>query len=416
LTDFISSVSIDNSANCVVSGSSSSSTGIATPGTHQVNLAGATDAILMKFNANGTRLWGTYVGGTANDQIRSVGTAPDNSIFVGGGTVSLNGIANTGAFQTTYGGGTWDGYLAHFTTNGALDWSTYYGGSLYEEVFNVSVINNSEVYLVGQGSSTNGLSSPNSHQPTYSGGSYDAFLAKFGNCQPVQTSQSEITCNNYTWAANGQTYTQSGSYNVVLTNSSGCDSIVTLNLTINPSSMGDESISSCDSFLWNANGTTYTLSGTYTAILINTYGCDSLATLNLTIQNSSDTTLLLSAIDSYTLNNQTYTQNGIYTQVLTNSNGCDSTITIDLSLEFTGGMELSKSIIQIFPNPTTSGINICTYFPDETTYAISDEMGRIILQGKITDAKAFINTQALSPGSYFMRFREHAEVVRFIQK
>lgn len=414
--DFVSSVSIDNLANCVVAGSSSSSSGISTSGANQVALAGATDGILMKFNANGTRLWGTYVGGTANDQIRSVGIAPDNSIFVGGGTVSLNGIANTGAFQTTYGGGTWDGYLAHFTTNGALDWGTYYGGSLYEEIFNVSVINNSEVYLVGQGSSTNGLSSPNAHQVTYGGGSYDAFLAKFGNCQPVQTSQSEITCNNYTWSANGQTYTQSGSYSVVLTNTSGCDSTVTLNLTINPSSMGDESISSCDSFLWNANGSTYTISGTYYAILSNTYGCDSLATLNLTIQNSSDTTLFISAIDSYTFYNQTYTQNGIYTQVLTNSNGCDSTITIDLSLAFTGGIENSKTIFQLFPNPTSSGINIYTNFPDETDYEISDETGRIILQGKISDTKAFINTQALSPGSYFIRFHKHAVVVRFIQK
>ena len=53
----------------------------------------------------------------------------------------------------------------------------------------------------------------------------------------------------------------SGSYTWTGTNSVGCDS-VTLNLTINNSSTSSSIITACDSFDWN--GQTYTSSGTYT--------------------------------------------------------------------------------------------------------------------------------------------------------
>ena len=46
------------------------------------------------------------------------------------------------------------------------------------------------------------------------------------------------------------------------TNAEGCDSTATLNLTINNSSSSSEDITACDSFDWN--GVTYTESGTYT--------------------------------------------------------------------------------------------------------------------------------------------------------
>ena len=65
------------------------------------------------------------------------------------------------------------------------------------------------------------------------------------------------------------------------TNSAGCDSTATLNLTINNSSSSSEDVTACDSFDWN--GVTYTESGTYTFTTTNSAGCDSTATLNLTI-------------------------------------------------------------------------------------------------------------------------------------
>lgn len=54
-------------------------------------------------------------------------------------------------------------------------------------------------------------------------------------------------------------------------------------VTVNNATSGSETVTTCDSYTWAANSTTYTTSGTYTATLVNAAGCDSIATLNLTI-------------------------------------------------------------------------------------------------------------------------------------
>ena len=57
----------------------------------------------------------------------------------------------------------------------------------------------------------------------------------------------------------------------------------TLNLTINTSSSSNTDVIACDSYEWN--GETYTENGTYTYNTVNSFGCDSTAILNLTINN-----------------------------------------------------------------------------------------------------------------------------------
>ena len=54
----------------------------------------------------------------------------------------------------------------------------------------------------------------------------------------------------------------SGVYTNVTTNSNGCDSTATLNLTINPSTTSSVDVTECDTYTWN--GQTYTASGAYT--------------------------------------------------------------------------------------------------------------------------------------------------------
>jgi len=90
-------------------------------------------------------------------------------------------------------------------------------------------------------------------------------------------------CNGYIWPVNGQTYTQSGTYSKVLTNSAGCDSIITLILTINNSSTSTTNISACNSYFWHDS--TYTISGTYSVVFPggSIMGCDSTAVLNLIV-------------------------------------------------------------------------------------------------------------------------------------
>ncbi len=93
----------------------------------------------------------------------------------------------------------------------------------------------------------------------------------------------QTACDSLTWI-DGITYTSSTTTpTFTLQNAAGCDSIVTLNLTITHPSSGSETQTACGSFLWPFNGQTYTASGQYTDTVPNAGGCDSIITLDLTI-------------------------------------------------------------------------------------------------------------------------------------
>jgi hypothetical protein len=140
-------------------------------------------------------------------------------------------------------------------------------------------------------------------------------------------------CQSYTWT-NGVTYTSSDTIaKDTFVNAAGCDSIVTLNLTINYASTSTDSISSCVSYTWT-NGVTYTSSDTIAKdTFVNAAGCDSIVTLNLIILNPSSDTLNISECYSYTSSSgNTWTSSGIYFDTLTNAAGCDSVITFNLTI------------------------------------------------------------------------------------
>ena len=115
-------------------------------------------------------------------------------------------------------------------------------------------------------------------------------------------------CDSYIW--DGNTYSVSGIYTNVYTNSVGCDSTHTLNLTINNSNTGSSSVTVCDSYLWD--GVIYTTSGAYSNTYTNLLGCDSIHTLNLIINQSDTSYTNITACDSVVWNGNTYTQSGTY--------------------------------------------------------------------------------------------------------
>ncbi|GEM_PF-3302432 len=145
---------------------------------------------------------------------------------------------------------------------------------------------------------------------------------------------SQVACDSYTWL-DGNTYTSSNnSATWVLTNAAGCDSTVTLDLTITNSNNGSDIQTHCDSYTW-IDGNTYTSSNnSATWVLTNAAGCDSTVTLDLTITNSNAGTDIQTVCDSYTwIDGNTYTEsNNTATWILTNASGCDSTVTLDLTI------------------------------------------------------------------------------------
>jgi PKD repeat protein len=148
------------------------------------------------------------------------------------------------------------------------------------------------------------------------------------------TSQETVSsCGSYTSPSSNYTWTSSGTYYDTLTNSLGCDSVITVILTILQSTTVTVNPVVCDEYI-SPSGITWNVSGNYMDTIPNTVGCDSIITINLTVLNSTAATLTETACFSYVSpsGNEVWTSTGTYVDTLQNSNGCDSVITVNLTI------------------------------------------------------------------------------------
>jgi hypothetical protein len=224
-------------------------------------------------------------------------------------------------------------------------------------------------------------------------------------------------CNGDSLLVGGAYQTISGSYDDVYSTNSGCDSIVTTTLTINSAITGiDIQQAVCD-FVW-INGVTYNTSdSTSSFTLSSASGCDSIVTLNLTI-NPIITTIVQNGndIEASVVNGTapytylwstgetnaiiTPSANGLYSVVVSDADSCLSDTAIFL-VEFvnTTGIENWSNSVSIYPNPTSDILTISTgNYSGLITTNIYDLFGRKII---ITNEKE-VSLKAFADGVYIL--------------
>jgi hypothetical protein len=177
----------DNHDNIIFTGWTYSTNFPTTTGAQQTSKSGTSttsDAFVVKLDNAGSRLWGTYYGGTGTEDddpvaIGYAGMATDGvgNIFITGSTTG-NFPTTTGAYQTTYGGGT-DGFAVKFDTSGVRQWATYIGGSAKDIGAGIASNAVGGVLVTGFTSSTNTsfAMSTNTYQANNAGGE-DVFVIK----------------------------------------------------------------------------------------------------------------------------------------------------------------------------------------------------------------------------------------------
>ena len=158
---------------------------------------------------------------------------------------------------------------------------------------------------------------------------------RYSNGGDTVQPEADTVCDTYQWTATGRSYTTSGIYQARLTNQEGCDSLVWLRLALRYTTRANSVLSCCDSYYWNISQTTYNVSGIYYDTSVNTAGCDSIRSLELTVYYASARTSVdVLRCGSYTwdANDEHYTISGIYEHTLRNRHGCDSTVVLNLQL------------------------------------------------------------------------------------
>ncbi len=157
-------------------------------------------------------------------------------------------------------------------------------------------------------------------------------------CANSSSTSDIIVCDSYVSPSGNYTWTTSGTYMDTILNSAGCDSLLTINLTVHKAAYDTATVSACDSYTWSRNNQSYSTSGKYSFVVANAVGgvCDSIYVLDLAIYKAAYDTATVSACDSYTWprNNQSYSTSGKYSFVVANAVGgvCDSTYVLDLAI------------------------------------------------------------------------------------
>lgn len=132
----------------------------------------------------------------------------------------------------------------------------------------------------------------------------------------------------------GQVADSTGTYISTVPTTAGCDSTVTLQLTVLPEVSTSVVQTICFGETFDFNWTSYSSSGTYSVTLTAANGCDSITILNLTVlpQIETSTGISICPGDSVFYNGLYYYTAGSYVDTLTSSNGCDSISTLQISL------------------------------------------------------------------------------------
>ncbi|MBR1765960.1 MAG: gliding motility-associated C-terminal domain-containing protein [Bacteroidales bacterium] len=132
----------------------------------------------------------------------------------------------------------------------------------------------------------------------------------------------------------GETFTKADTVELELYDHYGADSTVVLILNVNPTFQSSLDTAICDNQYIIVGNQSIAEAGLHTVSLLSAEGCDSTVTVFLTVNPTFQTHVhdTTCANDSYSFGNQTFSQSGNYSYPFVNAFGCDSIITLHLNI------------------------------------------------------------------------------------
>lgn len=369
-------ITTDNANNVYVTGYLNASMD-ADPGAGVYNLAttGANDIFVEKLNSSGGFSWAFVLGATNNDNGRDIAVGANGNVYTCGYYRSSFDFDPGPGTTTATSNGLGDIFIHAVDNNGNFLWVKPVGGSGEDYIKSVHITNANSILATGWFVGTIDFNPGSEVYNLTSAGSNDAFVQKF--CLPSSSNINVSACYTYSSPSNNYTWTVGGVYQDTILNVEGCDSIITINLTINGTTFNTINAEACDIYMSPSGNYTWSAAGTYTDTITNFNGCDSILTINLSMLQS-DTNITISN-GTYTVGqtgaiyqwfdcnlqaiipgetNQSFTPtaNGSY-GVWISYNGCIDT-TSCYTINNVGIENSSESNLLIYPNPASEIIQI----------------------------------------------------------
>ncbi|MFM8317195.1 MAG: cohesin domain-containing protein, partial [Bacteroidota bacterium] len=151
--------------------------------------------------------------------------------------------------------------------------------------------------------------------------------------------------NTIQWRRNGTdiagatnntlTASDAGAYTARVTSSTGCAATSNaVQVTVRPNSASTVSASICQGQSYSFGSQSLTSAGTYNRTVTSANGCDSVITLNLTVNPTYNSSIQASILfgNTYSLGSQNLTSSGTYTEVFQSTKGCDSIVNLTLTV------------------------------------------------------------------------------------
>ncbi len=203
------------------------------PGVTELTSSGSTDFFIQKLDMDGNLLWAKQIGGTEQDRGYDLKLDASNNIYVTGlfaGTVDFD--PNAGVTNLTSEGSA-DIFIQKLDQDGNFIWAQTMGGTDIDQGFAIDVDPESNVYVAGNYKLTVDFDPGAGEFNLESIGNADIYFLKLNACSPSATTDEITSCISYTWTDGVTYYEDNNSATQNLLNIDGCDSIVTLDLTIN---------------------------------------------------------------------------------------------------------------------------------------------------------------------------------------
>jgi hypothetical protein len=197
-----------------------------------VTSAGLDDAFVVKFSSDGEHAWTKTIGSTGYDRTAAVTTDAQGNVYATGifqGTVDLN----PSAVVENYTAVLEDCFVIKLSPNGEFVNASVMGGSGSDYAYGIDTDAIGGIYTCGSFTQSMDFDPSSQVNAITSVGGFDAFLSKWSQCVPTTGTDVQTACDQFTWI-DGNTYTSNNTTATFdLITAAGCDSTVTLNLTIN---------------------------------------------------------------------------------------------------------------------------------------------------------------------------------------